>query len=77
MIAFVRGPISDFGRGDVDSEIVVVDVAHHDARAGHADRLMVGDVVERRRDHFVAGPEAGGEAARCEAAAVPVLVHTT
>ena len=54
------GPRADqrLGRSDVDAEVVVVDVAHHRARAAGANRLMIGDVVEGRRDHLIARPHA-------------------
>ena len=42
----------------IDSEVVVANVAHHNIRACHTDCLMIGDVVEGRRDHFIAWTDA-------------------
>src|SRR5665213_1701896 len=63
------------GRGDVDTEVVVVDVAHYGGCAGRPDRLVVGDVVERRRDYLVAGADAGRQQRNVDRRGTGVRAH--
>jgi hypothetical protein len=46
---------------EVDAERVFFDVSKDGLGAGRDDRLKIGGVIERRRDHFVARPDAHRE----------------
>ena len=43
-----------FSCGNVDAERVEIDVAEHGSGARGKNGLKIGDVIERRRDHFIA-----------------------
>ena len=43
----------------IDAQVVIAYIAHDDFRASHSNCLVVGDVVERRRDDLVSGADTG------------------